>query len=293
MISFISSKQAILFYLLTMILPLISACASQAAPAPTPAPEGRETAGVMGIFPHEYLGRFEELDLKEPSGIIFHAGRNSLFVMGDKGHLTELRTDGLKLRQERLDKEDTEGITYDPATGLLYVAVEGAERILEVDPETFKAVREIPVERAFEGQVLLEPSGNGIEGIAFVPDESREAGGVFYLANQTDNPNEPSLIVVVEISQSANGPVGKITDYFSLPVSDLAGLYYDQPNDRLLVISDDNNVLIHLSRSGEVLDSYALPGEHQEGITLDGQGFLYIAEDADNLVAKFKWNGDR
>ena len=50
---------------------------------------------------------------------------------------------------------------------------------------------------------------------------------------------------------------------------------------------------MHLSRTGEILDSYALPGEHQEGITLDAGGFLYIAEDADNLVTKFKWNEAR
>lgn len=292
--SFASSKLALFIYLCPVLL-LFFACASQAAPEPTPgaAVEGRETAGVMGIFPHTYIDRFEDLDLKEPSGIIFHAARNSLFVIGDKGHLTELQTDGRKLRQERLDKEDTEDITYDPATGRLYVAVEGAERILEVDPETFKVMREIPVERDFEGQVVLEPSGNGIEGIAFVPDESREAGGVFYLANQTDDPDEQSLVVEVELSTADNQTEGQITNVFSLPVTDLAGLYYDQPHDRLLVISDDNNVLIHLSRGGEVLDSYALPGEHQEGITLDGAGFLYISEDADDLVAKFKWNEAR
>jgi hypothetical protein len=182
---------------------IFSACGA-AAVAPTPAVSGaaeiKNSTGALGIFPHPYLARFEKLELKEPSGIIFHSGRGTLFVIGDKGHLTELRADGVK---------------------------------------------------------------------------------------------EPSLILEVEISGPPNPPAGKIINYFSLPVSDLSGLYYDQPRDRLLVISDDNNVLLHMSSTGEVLDSYALYGEHQEGITLDAEGFLYIAEDSDNLVAKFKWDEAR
>jgi uncharacterized protein YjiK len=280
-------------YLLVFIF---SACGG-AAVTPTPvsggAAEPKNSTGPLGIFPHTYLSRFEKLDLKEPSGIIFHPGRGTLFVIGDKGHLTELQTDGARLKQERLGKEDTEDITYDPITDKLYVVVEGADAILEVDPETFKVIQQIPLERSFEGQILLPPSGNGLEGIAFVPDESHEGGGTFFLANQTNNPEEPSLILEVEVTAPPNPPLGKIVNHFSVPVTDLSGLYYDQPHDRLLVISDDNNVLLHLSRTGEILDSYALPGEHQEGITLDTGGFLYIAEDADNLVNKFKWNEGR
>lgn len=275
-----------------LLVSLFSAC-STAASATEGVPEAKNSAGTLGIFPHSYVARFEELDLEEPSGVVFHPGRGTLFVIGDKGHLTELQPEGVRLKQERLAEKDMEDITYSPVTGNLYIAVEGADLILEVDPDEFKIIRQIPLERAFEGRVLLEPSGSGLEGIAFVPDESHEGGGTFFLANQTDNPEEPSLILEVEISGPPDPPVGKITSYFSVPVSDLSGLYYDQSRDRLLVISDDNNVLMHLSRTGQLLDSYALPGEHQEGITLDARGFLYIAEDADELVTKFQWNGDR
>jgi uncharacterized protein YjiK len=280
-------------YLLAFIFSACSGAAVTPTPASGGAAEPKNSTGQLGIFPHAYLARFEKLDLKEPSGIIFHPGRGTLFVIGDKGHLSELQTDGVRLKQERLGKEDTEDITYDPVTGNLYVVVEGADVILEVDPEAFKVIQQIPLERSFEGQVLLPPSGNGVEGLAFAPDESREGGGTFFLANQTNNPEEPSLILEIEVTAPPNPPLGKIVNHFSIPVTDLSGLYYDQPHDRLLVISDDNNVLLHLSRTGEILDSYALPGEHQEGITLDAGGFLYIAEDADNLVDKFKWNEAR
>jgi uncharacterized protein YjiK len=276
------------------LLALIFSACGAAMATPTPAvgdaADSENSTGTLGIFPHPYLAQFEKLELEEPSGIIFHPGRGTLFVIGDKGHLSELRPDGIRLKQEQLGKKDTEDITYNPISGNLYIAVEGAESILEVDPEEFRVIREISVERSFKGQVLLAPSGNGLEGIAFVPDESHEGGGTFFLANQSDNPEEPSLILEVEISNPPDPPVGKIINYFSVQVSDLSGLYYDQPRDRLLVISDDNNVLLHLNRTGEVLDSYALYGEHQEGITLDAEGFLYIAEDADELVNKFKWN---
>lgn len=282
-------------YLLAVML-FISACGtSQATPTPPAgiATEVRGPAGVLGIFPHQHVGRFEGLDLKEPSGIIFHAGRGTLFVIGDRGHLTELQTDGTKVKQERLTKKDVEAITYNPATGYLYVAVEEDSRILEVDPEKFKVIQEIFVERSFEEKELLSPSSNkGFEGIAFVPDESRAGGGTIFLANQSDE-LEGSIVVEIEILGPPNPPIAQIINYFPVQVSDLSDLYYDHSHDRLLMISDDNNVLLHLSRTGKVLDSYALPGGHQEGITLDGAGFLYIAEEADDLIAKFKWNEER
>ncbi len=40
----------------------------------------------------------------------------------------------LPVKQKRICDADFEGITCDPATGLLYIAVEGEEKIIEMDP---------------------------------------------------------------------------------------------------------------------------------------------------------------
>ena len=42
-------------------------------------------------------------------------------------------------------------------------------------------------------------------------------------------------------------------------------------------LSDLNNLLMAVSLKGQILKAWALPGESQEGITVDDEGRLYIA----------------
>ena len=80
------------------------------------------------------------------SGVTFHPQRKTLFAVSDEGHIIEMETGGTILQQERVHKgADFEGITFNPVTGLLYVAVEGDEVILEVKPSTLEVVRDIPI----------------------------------------------------------------------------------------------------------------------------------------------------
>ena len=116
----------------------------------------------------------------EPSGIVFHARRGTFFVVGDEGMIGEFSLKGKQIRvKEFSDEPDFEGVTVDPSSGLLYVAHEVADRILEIDPETFKVLRVFDVPRRFEGEVVMDAGGDGIEGITFVPLKDHEQGGVF------------------------------------------------------------------------------------------------------------------
>ena len=54
--------------------------------------------------------------------------------MSDEGEIFEMQTDGTPLFRQRVPG-DLEDITVDPATGLLYIPVEGADVILEYDPD--------------------------------------------------------------------------------------------------------------------------------------------------------------
>lgn len=72
-------------------------------------------------------GNIDRVGFKEPSGICFHPARETLFVVGDRGHVGEMQTDGTLVRERRIRKADFEGITCNPGTGLLYIAVEGEE----------------------------------------------------------------------------------------------------------------------------------------------------------------------
>jgi len=156
------------------------------------------------VLPYVNLGNIDRALFNEPSGIAFHPGRGTLFVVGDEGDLGEMRPDGSWVRQVRLRSADFEGVTVDPATGLVYIVVEGEERILEIDPETFEVLREFAIQREFEGKTLLPPGGDGVEAITFVPDRQ---GGTFYLANQgsgLDDTGDASIVVEVKVPLRAD-----------------------------------------------------------------------------------------
>ena len=70
-----------------------------------------------------------------------------------------------------------------------------------------------------------------------------------------------------------------------------AGLHYDETGKQFLVISDATNSVSLVSAAGEVTACMALPGRTQEGITLDDEGHLYIAQDAGGIT-KLRWLRD-
>jgi len=66
----------------------------------------------------------------EPPGIVFSARRGTLFAVDDEGTICELQLDGTLVNKKRINRADLEGITIDPATGLLYAIKEHASYLL-------------------------------------------------------------------------------------------------------------------------------------------------------------------
>ena len=213
--------------------------------------------------------------------------------MGDEGDVCEIRPDGTLVKQKLIRPgADFEGVTHDPGTGLLYLAVEEVESILEVHPETFAILREFSIPRSFKGKTLLKAGGEGIEGITFVPDPAHAQGGLFYVANQAftlTNEQDISAVFQVELPlRSQQGDAPQIVGYFSPGIIDLSGLYHDPQTGHIFVISDATNTIIEYSPDHELLSAHAFPGDNQEGIAVDPNGFLYIAQDTGGII-KFKW----
>ncbi|MDP6060715.1 MAG: SdiA-regulated domain-containing protein [Pirellulaceae bacterium] len=243
------------------------------------------------VFPYQWVGNIDQAEFNEPSGICFHSQRGTLFVVGDEGDVCEIQTDGNPVKQKHIRDADFEGITHDPATGLLYIAVEADELILELDPESLKVLREFSIPRTFDGRTVLDSGGNGLEAITFVPDPEHPEGGTFYVANQNfrlDDEQDVSGIFQVQLPLKTGSTSPILAGCFFTEVIDLSGLHFDATTQRLLVISDSTNTIWVLSLTGRTLDAYAFPGDNQEGITVDDQGFIYIAQDTGGII-KMKW----
>ena len=248
------------------------------------------------VMPYEYGGEWDAEELDEPSGAVYCGERESIFVVGDEGHLCELNLEGEILRIERLRPGDFEGITLDTSTGLLYLAEEGEEKILEVDPDLFEIIREFQVPRSFQGKVVFKEGGNGIEGITFVPDPDHREGGTFYVSNQSfslEPGDEKSRLVELTVplkSGTDNGGTARILRVFAPGVIDISSLHYSIETDTLFFTSDASNTFYEIDRNWNFLRARAFPGANQEGLALDGKGTMYIAQDSGGiLVIKPHW----
>ena len=223
--------------------------------------ESQKTDPRSIVFPFQYIGNIDKAHLDkpnfQPSGICFHSIRGTLFVVFDLGAVCEMKTDGTIINEKRIARADFEGITHDPSTGLLYVAIERAELIIELDPETFDVSRKFPIPRKFMGETLLKAGVQGIEAITFVPDIDHPHGGTFYVTNQSydlEDAEDISAVFEVEVplkSEADTNTSAKILRYFPLGIIDLSGLYFDKATGHLYVISDSTNTIFELSRTGK------------------------------------------
>ena len=280
-------------------LALLLGCSQQVEPRTGPLAPIKALLERATPLPFERIGAAADqpaIDFPESSGLTYHPLRKTLFTVSDDGHVGEYRTDGTLVQRRHLLFEDFEGITCHSQTGLLYIAIEGRDNVLEVDPDGLVIRREYDLDRVFKGRKLYQLGGDGIEGIAFVPDPAHPEGGTFFVLNRSSHPkdlDDPPLVLEFElpVSSTSNDELeAPILSYTLLQVTDLSGLHYHAPTNRFYAVSDDNKLLLELSRTGEILNVHELPAEDPEGIAMDDAGILYIAQDSEGIV-KFRPTG--
>lgn len=244
-------------------------------------------------FPYLWLdvqgfgGDIDKQGLVEPSGIVYHRQRDTLFVVSDEGEIAEIRRDGSAVANTKV-KGDLESITMVPETGLVYAGIEGDDVILEFDPIRREVTRRFPIHRAFEGNpdFLKKQSGeydNGIESMAFVPDPGHPEGGTFYVGNQWDPPMIMEVLVPLK-SIRAPEAEARIIRVLPFRMDDPAAMYYDPDTKLLNIVSDADNILVEITLEGRLVNEYAFPGDNQEGVCRDDEGYLYIAQDSGGIL---------
>jgi len=221
----------------------------------------------------------------EPSGIVYHPVRKTLFVVGDEGDIGEVSLEG-KLLNIRNIGGDLEGVTCDPATGLVYAIREGHEILFEVDPGSLKLLRRFTIDRSYAGNAnYLERGSDGIEGITFVPDADDPDGGRFYAVNQFDPPVLLELEVPLASSKERfeRATIRSARPVKSPPLSDV--LWHEQTGAFLIVSALWRSVYV-TDREGNRLRSVRIPGFMQEGLAGLPDGSFVIVQDTGGLI---KW----
>ncbi len=244
-------------------------------------------------FPYQWLGEpgyggtIDHQEFPEPSGICFHPTRKTLFVVSDEGEIMEIEKDGTPVFRKAIPG-DLEGVTVNPESGLLYLVKEGADIILEFDPEKREVIRSFPLNREYEGnpgyiEKREDRFDNGIESIAFVEDKEHPEGGTFYIGNQWDPPCVMEVQIPLKSSQERTAEA-HILRVLPLKLDDPAAMYYDHRTRLLNVVDDADNILVEITLEGRIVKEYAFVGDNQEGIARDDEGFLYIAQDSGGIL---------
>lgn len=234
-----------------------------------------------------YGGNIDRLEFPEPSGICFHRTRKTLFVVSDEGEISEIKTDGTPVSRTTIPG-DLEGVTVNPTTGLIYVIREGEDIIIEFDPEKKEILRTFSLNRAYrDNPQFLEKRedrfDNGIESIEFVEKENHPEGGTFYVGNQWDPPCVMEVLIPLKTSGERTAEA-HILRVLPLRIDDPSALFYDLKTGLLNVLSDADNILVEATLDGRIVNEYAFPGDNQEGLTRDDEGYLYIAQDSGGIL---------
>lgn len=260
------------------------------------------------FFQYEWVGVVEET-IPEPSGLVYHPERRTLFCVYDKGTVYELTLGpsgkgGLNLGRRAVIKNtndiggDLEGITWDADRDVLLVALEREDAVLEVDVESLSVTRRIGVERTLpNGEKLDTEDNEGFEAICWLPAMTDTAGNTtpsrLLVANQSysvDQADNPSGLLEINLPSAESGEKASITAVHSFAgVADLAAMHYDNVRERLYVVSDAGNLLMEVEpRTMSLSNWWIYSFCDQEGLAMDPDGFMYIAQDIGGIV-KVKW----
>jgi uncharacterized protein YjiK len=231
--------------------------------------------------------RVADLGVKEPSGVVFHPGRGHLFVVGDEGTLAELDANGARIDVRGVQGNLEDVAVYAPSGDLVLLSEMSSELIL-YDPVARQEKKRWKMDTA---AILGQEPGDrnqGFEGIAFRADRKRRGGGLFYLAHQ----RTPAMVVaLVWDPSSPPGPLGAdaVLARWSLePHEDLTAVTYVPSIDRILVLTDKSDRIMILTSTGTIESEVEVPGEQQEGLTVDGKGDVWLADDKDKSLLRLE-----
>jgi uncharacterized protein YjiK len=220
--------------------------------------------------------------VKEPSGIVFHPGRGTLFVVGDRGDVAELTPEGKVLRRANIDGHGFEGVTVGPNERIFAIEEKKTPTIYEIDPDSLEVKAEYEVDTKRHGERIIGNEHNrSTEGLCYVPEQN-----AFYCINQ-----QPPRLVKLEVPVDQQHGKAKAVDVMEL--SDVvehqaSDVTYDRASGHFLITESSGGkgegFVYELTRDGQRVSKSAIPGERAEGLALDGFGRAFIADDAGGVL---------
>ncbi|MFM1890451.1 MAG: hypothetical protein RLZZ565_1208 [Planctomycetota bacterium] len=219
----------------------------------------------------------------EASAVTWNWDTDTLFVLGDEGEaIVEVSKTGAELSVMTLTGfSDTEGLTY-LGNGRFVVAEERIQDVFLVEYVAGGSVDR----SAVPGVSLGDTVGNiGLEGISYDPLSDT------YITVKEKSPQAVQQAVI-----DWSVPFGAAGDLFTpkLGVLDLSDVQVlstvptlagTTAGENLLIYSQESSLLMQVTRSGELVDSFSFAGiaGDAEGVTIDSLGTIFIVGETPSL----------
>lgn len=219
------------------------------------------------IKPLTYIGAYA-ISVPEPSGLVMTQDNKGFWTVSDEtSTIYRLDNEGNVVQTIIVEGFDFEAITLIDDTTLVILQERTREMVfLDTSGTELKRIK-----LDLEGEL-----NSGPEGIAFNPKNRH-----FYILNE----KKPSLFV--ELDEQLN-IIRKDTLKFC---KDVSGLYFDEKNQILWMLSDESQLVIKTDLNGKLLEKIEITIPQPEGITLSEDGRnLYIVSDNKETLYVFKVN---
>lgn len=209
------------------------------------------------------------LPFKEPSGLCINPITNNLLSISDSptNIIFEFNFEGIIIEQYEVDAIDLEGITFRNSDSTIWVIDEATNEIICLSFQGIEIMR-------FEIEVPSTIPNKGIEGITY-----NSINHNFYLITE----KEPGVLLKWNPD---NGLVEQNDLSFA---DDYSGITFDEPNNKLWIVSDESKTLFHCQLNGTPINEYNLGVGSIEGITPIQNETLFIGiSDLQSMMFMFE-----
>ena len=209
------------------------------------------------------------IDVDEPSGLDFALDNMSLWTVSDKrSKIYKIDLTGKILKEISIPGTNLEGITIDLNGETLWVVQETLGEILQVDTLGTEIQRIIiPAVRDGSG---------GLEGITL-----NSTNNHLFLLKEKD----PSVLIELdtEFETILFKRISTAQDY--------SGMDYNEIENELWLVSDQNKKVYRYDLNGTVLDSYPINVDKAEGIAFDNaNNLIYLVSDSSDSLFVYRLN---
>lgn len=198
------------------------------------------------------------INIPEISGLTTNF-RNTLFAISDNnGKFYSLDTLGNLLDSAKLTDGDFEAITF---TGNGFAAAEEKTAKIYLF-DYYGNIIDI-----LNTDITVEVK-NGLEGLIYIPQDS------IFIAATEKNP-----VALHKINME--GKVIDSQEFFSS--KDISGLWFEEENDYLWILSEESTKIMKCNLNYEVLGEYQIPDDKIEGICVTGEDLYLVSDDSHNF----------